>query len=142
MALRSRELRCFQDAIGAVMAPISGQILDKLGAVKAYCYISILLLPNQLLLLLFVHVLTVEMITYIFAILPLARHFRWETIFTVALGSSRRPQGRWKCCHVNTMQLLVLWAPALWRCSGFSAWSHRLSYKHLQELRMLFVLAA
>lgn len=120
-------------AIGAVMAPISGQILDKLGAKKPIVTGILCCLTSMLLLLLFVHQLTVEMITYIFYYLC-----HWpgasdgKQFYGSSRTSTRRPQGRWKCCYQHTAAALWRYGHQryFWRCSGFSAWSYRLSYKH------------
>ena len=93
-------------AIGAVMAPISGQILDKLGAKKPIVTGILCCLTSMLLLLLFVHVLTVEMITYIFAIFAIGQALQMGNNFTVALGhlpEDRKADGN---AVINTMQQL------------------------------------
>ena len=93
-------------AIGAIMAPISGQILDKLGAKKPIVTGILCCLTSMLLLLLFVHVLTVEMITYIFAIFAIGQALQMGNNFTVALGylpEDRKADGN---AVINTMQQL------------------------------------
>ena len=93
-------------AIGAVMAPISGQILDKLGAKKPIVTGILCCLTSMLLLLLFVHQLTVEMITYIFAIFAIGQALQMGNNFTVALGhlpEDRKADGN---AVINTMQQL------------------------------------
>ena len=114
-------------AIGAVMAPISGQILDKLGAKKPIVTGILCCLTSMLLLLLFVHQLTVEMITYIFAIFAIGQALQMGNNFTVALGHLPEDHKADGNAVINTIYGHQRY---FWRSSGFSAWSYRLGYEH------------
>jgi len=93
-------------AIGAVMAPISGQIFDKLGARKPIMTGILFCLISEILFLVFTPLLTVELIACIFCIFTIGQALQIGNNFTVALKhlpENLKADGN---AVINTMQQL------------------------------------
>lgn len=93
-------------AIGAVMAPISGQIFDKLGARKPIMTGILFCLISEILFLAFTPLLTVELIACIFCIFTIGQALQIGNNFTVALKylpENLKADGN---AVINTMQQL------------------------------------
>ena len=93
-------------AIGAVMAPISGQIFDELGARKPIMTGILFCLISEILFLAFTPLLTVELIACIFCIFTIGQALQIGNNFTVALKylpENLKADGN---AVINTMQQL------------------------------------